>query len=380
MIVNKPIPNHTFIKQTKEKYTLYENFIQSEYYIKRLGYDLGRQTKQLLDTLHNPEFKEFIELNKLNDIQEYISQDKDRFFSMIAFAVNTDDVDDLPIGQHPSKEQLKNLKQDVVWLEKQKVGNKDLYIPMVYLSNQNQAEENKKINTTSQIDAQINDALNTQSEIVNDYIDEEDIQAQNKVEKEAKKSKSLIISDGFSNLSVVDDKNNTYAIKGFKDVVITETTKPKAKLKIKEEIKQIIAPKVITKPKPKKAKIIKKPKKVKRQIVKSKPKAKIKKEVKQIISPKKVRKPVLKPKPKAKKKEVKQKQIIPIQTYTPVVPKKYTKPKVRINLNKQESIFDFMSPTKSKKVTHKNRVKQNKSKRTEKINLNKEESVLDMIF
>ena len=62
--------------------------------------------------------------------------------------VNTSGASDLEVGKEPTPEQLKNLKEDMVWIRKEEIGGYEIHYPVVYIAEEyNQSDEPNKTDT-----------------------------------------------------------------------------------------------------------------------------------------------------------------------------------------------------------------------------------------
>lgn len=73
-----------------------------------------------------PSMSERFESNGMDDPDSYVVVDDK--------AVEFRDPSELEVGKAPSAEQLANLKEDMVWIKKEKIAGFEIYIPEVYLA------------------------------------------------------------------------------------------------------------------------------------------------------------------------------------------------------------------------------------------------------
>jgi len=63
---------------------------------------------------------------QMNDPESYVVVEEK--------AMNLYDPSAIEVGQAPSAEQLANLKEDMVWIKKEKIAGFEIYVPEVYLA------------------------------------------------------------------------------------------------------------------------------------------------------------------------------------------------------------------------------------------------------
>ncbi len=136
LYVTNPEPSGPLI-ETNPEYTDYGNYVSSQYMLDRLGYDGEVQTRRLGDAMYETQLirDAIIALTG----QRFIggaTDDTQQYQALMDSGVNYANGIQLELGVEPTPEQLKLLKEDIVWLVEREVQGQKVLVPVLYLAHQ----------------------------------------------------------------------------------------------------------------------------------------------------------------------------------------------------------------------------------------------------
>ena len=159
LYVTNPDPSGPLI-ETNPEYTNYNNYVSSQYMLDRLGYDGEIQTRRLGDAMYETQLirDAIIALTG----QRFIggaTDDTQQYQALMDSGVNYANGIQLELGVAPTPEQLKLLKEDIVWLVEREVGGEKVLVPVLYLAHQYDKPNGANIHANS-MDLTVTHGLN----------------------------------------------------------------------------------------------------------------------------------------------------------------------------------------------------------------------------
>ncbi len=136
LFVTSEDPDGPLIEANPE-YTNYNNFVSSDYLLDRLGYDGSSQMRRLGDAMYETQLIRDAIIAMTG--QRYIGtaqNDNEQYTNLMNAGVNYAREVGLELGVPPTSLQLKNLKEDLVWMEEKSVQGKQVLVPVLYLANE----------------------------------------------------------------------------------------------------------------------------------------------------------------------------------------------------------------------------------------------------
>jgi len=128
-------PNSKYLIETRPEFTLYENFLGSDYLLNALGYDVDKTIKRLGDAFFENQLIRDALIKQTNS--RYIgdiTSNYDMMQLLMNNAVDNASKLELTIGVALTPEQSAALTQDMMWLVKKKVGGEEVLVPQLYLT------------------------------------------------------------------------------------------------------------------------------------------------------------------------------------------------------------------------------------------------------
>lgn len=147
--VTNPDPEGPLIESNPE-YTNYNNFVSSDYMLDRLEYDAENQARRLGDAMYETRLVRDAVIAMTG--QRYIGNaksDNEQYICLMDNGVNYAKEVGLELGKAPTKEQLENLKEDLVWLEFRVVEGKRVLVPVLYLAREYKKPDGAHIHAES---------------------------------------------------------------------------------------------------------------------------------------------------------------------------------------------------------------------------------------
>ncbi len=132
-VVNKN-PKGPLIERNP-KYTNYNYFVNSSYMLKHLHYNPGT-LRMLGDAMYETKLisNAVIELTSQRYIQG-ATNDNEQYLILMDNAISVASELNLEIGKPLTKQQIKKLKKNIVWLVKKKINGIEVLVPVLYLAN-----------------------------------------------------------------------------------------------------------------------------------------------------------------------------------------------------------------------------------------------------
>ncbi|WP_428025978.1 hemagglutinin repeat-containing protein [Arcobacter sp.] len=129
-----------YLIETNPLYTSYNNFVGSDYMLEKLNYKPENTIRRLGDARYENQLVKEAILKKTGVTNDLNIYDNSEYLRLMNNAITFVSSINLEIGIAPTKEQLANLTEDIVWLEEKIVNNELVLVPVVYLaSDYNQA-------------------------------------------------------------------------------------------------------------------------------------------------------------------------------------------------------------------------------------------------
>ena len=121
--------------ETNPEYTHYNNYVSSDYLLDHLGYDGSSQTRRLGDAMYETQLIRDAIIAMTG--QRYIGtaqNDNEQYTNLMNAGVNYAREVGLELGVPPTALELKNLKEDLVWMEEKTIQGKQVLVPVLYLA------------------------------------------------------------------------------------------------------------------------------------------------------------------------------------------------------------------------------------------------------
>ncbi len=216
-------PKANYIIESNPIYTDVSKFISSAYFLERLGYDVGENTKFLGDGMYETKLIRDEVIRKtgqrfinLDNISTPITSDYEQYMALMDNAISISNGLKLEVGVPLNEEQLALLDRDIVWMEKVVVEGKEVLVPVLYLAGKYTKPNGALINANNEINLGISGT----------FVNSGTIKAEESLVLEANEIKNnagSIISDGLTKLTALNDiKNSSGTILG--DSVLLQST------------------------------------------------------------------------------------------------------------------------------------------------------------
>ena len=137
LFITSKNPSSKYLIETNPEFSLYKNFISSDYMMQRIDYNPDITTKKLGDAFYESKLIQdsiFAQTGKrflTNDIDD----DQDQYKYLMDNAIQASTDLELSQGISLTKEQIDALTQDIVWMEEQIVAGEKVLVPVVYIAN-----------------------------------------------------------------------------------------------------------------------------------------------------------------------------------------------------------------------------------------------------
>ena len=145
-------------------------FIGSEYFLSRMGYDIDEDVLLIGDPFYETRFVASNIQSRLNDkyINDQIGSDTEQMTYLYDNAILASEDLDLQVGIKLSKEQINNLKNDIIWLVAKEINGNKVLVPEIYLAKI--TRDNLDMDTGSIIKAAGDVILTAKNDIGNDGV------------------------------------------------------------------------------------------------------------------------------------------------------------------------------------------------------------------
>ncbi|MBK8188087.1 MAG: hemagglutinin repeat-containing protein [Cellvibrio sp.] len=128
-------PDSKYLIETRPEFTLYENFLSSDYLLDALGYNADQTIKRLGDAFfENMLIRDALIKETNSRYIGDITNDYDLMQLLMDNAVTTASNLQLSIGVELTPEQCASLTQDMMWLVKKKINGQEVLVPHLYLT------------------------------------------------------------------------------------------------------------------------------------------------------------------------------------------------------------------------------------------------------
>lgn len=135
LFVTNTNPEHPYLVETNPEFTVYENFISSDYMISRLGFDGSEVLKRLGDAMfENNLIREEILNQTGSRYLSGLSSDYEQFKYLMDNALQAQGDLMLEYGVSLTEDQINSLTQSIVWLEEKDVQGYRVIVPVVYIA------------------------------------------------------------------------------------------------------------------------------------------------------------------------------------------------------------------------------------------------------
>lgn len=130
-------PQSSYIIETNPEFTIYENFIGSDYMLEHIGYDAEATTKRLGDALYENRLvrDSVLEQTGQRFLKSEFTSDNEQYKYLMDNAIQASQDLHLAPGIALTKEQINALTKDIVWMQEQEVEGQKVLVPVVYIAN-----------------------------------------------------------------------------------------------------------------------------------------------------------------------------------------------------------------------------------------------------
>jgi len=158
LFINSKNPDSNYLIETNPEFTIYENFVSSNYLLERIGFDPEEEIKKLGDGFYEQKLIResiFTQTGK-RYLDNNITNDNDQYQWLMQNAIQAQKDLDLAPGISLSIEQINSLNKDIVWMEEKIVNNEKVLVPVVYIADaDNFKMEGSKILASKDINLEI---------------------------------------------------------------------------------------------------------------------------------------------------------------------------------------------------------------------------------
>ena len=130
-------PGHHYLVETNPALTNMSTFYGSDYFLKRAGIDLDKSNMQLLgDAYYETKLvrEQILALTGKRLLSSTATSDAEQMQALMDSALRAKSSLDLTVGVALTQDQIANLTEDIVWLEKTVVDGHEVLVPKVYLA------------------------------------------------------------------------------------------------------------------------------------------------------------------------------------------------------------------------------------------------------
>jgi filamentous hemagglutinin len=199
-------PDSKYLIETNPEFTIYENFISSDYLLRHVDYDLDKKIKLVGDAFYEAKLigDSIYKQTGRSYLYSDITDDQEQYKRLMDSAIAQKEELGLIPGVSLSKEQVANLNRDIVWMEEKFVNGQRVLAPTLYIANLDQVKlQGGAIVANNDINLKVNN-LQNRGELVaggSIYIDSSDtIKNQGGIIK-AKEGLSLLANSSIDNIS-----------------------------------------------------------------------------------------------------------------------------------------------------------------------------------
>ncbi|MDD3475734.1 MAG: filamentous hemagglutinin N-terminal domain-containing protein, partial [Sulfurimonas sp.] len=152
---------HEYLIESNPLYTDISNFIGSEYFLNKMGYDGDAISKRLGDAMY--------ETNLVKDSIKRLSGKEHKeitYVSLMDNAVEVSQSVDLKLGKAPTAEQLASIDKDIVWMETRIVDGEEVLVPVVYLVDNSNKSSGSVISAGNELNLNVENSITNSGELV----------------------------------------------------------------------------------------------------------------------------------------------------------------------------------------------------------------------
>ncbi|HEY9203757.1 MAG TPA: hemagglutinin repeat-containing protein, partial [Sulfurimonas sp.] len=166
-------PQSSYLIETNPEFTIYENFISSDYMLEHIGYDAEATTKRLGNALYENRLvrDSVLEQTGQRFLKSEFTSDNEQYKYLMENAIQASQDLQLTPGIALTKEQINALSKDIVWMQEQEVQGEKVLVPVVYIANaQNYKLKGARIVAAENIDintAELNNAGTIKADNIN---------------------------------------------------------------------------------------------------------------------------------------------------------------------------------------------------------------------
>ncbi|RLA76397.1 MAG: hypothetical protein DRG78_19090, partial [Epsilonproteobacteria bacterium] len=174
LFIESPNSNSDYLIESNPEFSLYKNFISSDYMMEHINYDAAATTKKLGDAFYeNTLIRDSIfSQTGRRFLNVDIKNSNDQFKYLMDNAIEASDDLELSPGISLNKEQINALTKDIVWMEEQIVQGEKVLVPVVYIANIQRFEiQDAKIIAGKNINLEIGNLENSGSIIASNKME-----------------------------------------------------------------------------------------------------------------------------------------------------------------------------------------------------------------
>ena len=137
LFITSKDPLASYLVETNPEFTLYKNFISSDYLMQHVEFSPDITTTRLGDAFYEQTLISqsiFAQTGRAY-LDSSISNNNDQYEYLMNNAISAQQDLELTPGISLSQEQINNLTNDIVWLEQQTVNGIEVLVPVVYIAN-----------------------------------------------------------------------------------------------------------------------------------------------------------------------------------------------------------------------------------------------------
>ncbi len=165
MFVIADDPDSDYLIETNPEFAFYANFISSDYMMEKLGIDPAATIKRVGDAFYENKLvrESIFQQTGRRFLNKNLKNDYDQFKYLMENALKASEDMNLVAGISLSREQINSLTSDIVWMEEKIVQGHRVFVPVVYLANQNNytIAGGAKIIAGETVDLQVGNLVNS---------------------------------------------------------------------------------------------------------------------------------------------------------------------------------------------------------------------------
>ncbi|MDB4257275.1 filamentous hemagglutinin N-terminal domain-containing protein, partial [Arcobacteraceae bacterium] len=137
LFVRAKNPNSKYLIETNPEFTIYNNFISSNYVMNKINFNPDITLKRVGDAFYEQRLisKSIFKQTGKAFLDNKVSDNNIQYQNLMDNAILVQTDLELVAGITLSKEQINNLSQDIVWMEEQIIAGEKVLVPVVYIAN-----------------------------------------------------------------------------------------------------------------------------------------------------------------------------------------------------------------------------------------------------